>query len=122
MPSAVEWVAGLSPRPKEFGLGGKRELLTALGDPQAAYPAIHVVGTNGKTTTTRMAEALLQGDGVRVGAYTSPHVTSWAERIRVGGGEADVENALARVRPQAERVGAAQFRGLPAAALREFAG
>lgn len=104
MPSAVEWLEGLSPWPEEFGLGRMRELLTALGDPQAAYPAIHVVGTNGKTTTTRMAEALLQGDGVHAGAYTSPHVTSWTERIRVGGAEAEVERALERVRPDRKSV------------------
>ena len=121
MPSAVEWLEGLSPWPEEFGLGRMRELLEALGDPQAAYPAIHVVGTNGKTTTTRMAEALLQGAGVRTGAYTSPHVTGWAERIRVDGAEVDVERALARVRPQAEELGATQFEALTAAALAEFA-
>ena len=121
MPSAVEWLEGLSPWPEEFGLGRMRELLGALGDPQAAYPAIHVVGTNGKTTTTRMAEALLQGDGVRTGAYTSPHVTGWAERIRLDGAEVDVERALARVRPQAEELGATQFEALTAAALAEFA-
>lgn len=121
MPSAVRWLEGLSPWPEEFGLARMRELLAALGDPQADYPAIHVVGTNGKTTTTRMAEALLQGDGVRAGAYTSPHVTGWAERIRVDGAEADVERALARVRPHAERLLATQFEALTAAALAEFA-
>ena len=121
MTGQIAWLEGLSPWPEEFGLGRMRELLTTLGDPQAAYPAIHVVGTNGKSTTTRMAEALLHGDGVHVGAYTSPHVTSWAERIRVGDGEVDVENALARVRLEAERVGATQFETLTAAALAEFA-
>jgi dihydrofolate synthase/folylpolyglutamate synthase len=121
MPSAVSWLESLSPWPEEFGLGRMRQLLRALGDPQRDFPAIHVVGTNGKTTTTRMAEALLEGDGVRTGAYTSPHVTGWAERIRVGGGEAEVERVLARVRPQAERLGATQFEALTAAALAEFA-
>jgi len=121
MPSAVSWLESLSPWPEEFGLGRMRELLKALGDPQRDFPAIHVVGTNGKTTTTRMAEALLQGGGVRTGAYTSPHVTGWAERIRAGGAEADVERALARVRPEAERLRATQFETLTAAALAEFA-
>ena len=69
-----------------------------LGDPQRGFRAIHVVGTNGKTTTARSAEALLLAEGLRAGAYTSPHVVSWAERIRVGGEEADLEAALARVR------------------------
>ena len=51
--SATEWVASLSPWPAEgFGLERMRALLAELGDPQLAYPAVHVVGTNGKSTTT----------------------------------------------------------------------
>jgi dihydrofolate synthase/folylpolyglutamate synthase len=121
MPSAVEWLAGLDPWPEEFGLERMERLLAALGNPQRSYPAVHVVGTNGKTTTTRMAEALLLGDGLRAGAYTSPHVTGWAERIRVGGEEIDLERALARVRPEAERVEATQFEAVTAAAFASFA-
>ena len=84
MPSQAEhtaWLASLSPWPKEFGLGRMRTLLAALGDPQLAYPAIHVVGTNGKSTATRTIEALLLAEGLSVGATVSPHVRSWAERI-----------------------------------------
>src|SRR5205814_9136402 len=92
-----------------------------LGDPQRAYEAVHVVGTNGKSTTARMVEALLAGEGLHVGAYLSPHVRSWSERIRVGGAEADFERAVARVRADAEAVGATQFEALTAAALAEFA-
>lgn len=122
MPSAAEaWLESLSPWPEEFGLGRMRELLAALENPQLAYPAIHVVGTNGKTTTTRLAEALLAGEGLRVGAYTSPHVTGWAERIRIGGENADLVSALAGVRPAAEELGATQFEVLTAAALVAFA-
>jgi dihydrofolate synthase / folylpolyglutamate synthase len=117
----VAWLESLSPWPEEFGLGRMRELLARLGEPQRGLRAIHVVGTNGKTTTVRAAEALLDGAGLVVGAYTSPHVVSWAERIRVGGEEADVGAALARVRPAAEAVGATQFEVLTAAALAEFA-
>ena len=115
------WLESLSPWPEEFGLGRMRELLTRLGNPQLGLRAIHVVGTNGKTTTTRMAEALLASEGLRVGAYTSPHVVSWSERIRVGGEEVDLEAALGRVRAEAEAVGATQFEALTAAALAEFA-
>jgi dihydrofolate synthase/folylpolyglutamate synthase len=115
------WLESLSPWPEEFGLGRMRELLRELGEPQRAFQAIHVVGSNGKTTTTRLAESLLLGDGVAVGAYTSPHVLGWAERIRVRGEEADLEAALARVRSAAERIGATQFEVLTAAALTEFA-
>jgi dihydrofolate synthase / folylpolyglutamate synthase len=119
--SHLPWLESLSPWPEEFGLGRMRKLLAALGDPQHAYPAIHVVGTNGKTTTTRLAEALLAAEGVRVGAYTSPHVTGWAERIRIGGEEGDLEGAVARVRPAAEKLDATQFEALTAAALAVFA-
>jgi dihydrofolate synthase/folylpolyglutamate synthase len=122
MPSAAEtWLEELSPWPEEFGLGRMRALLAALGDPQRAYRAIHVVGTNGKTTTARLAEAILEAEGLRVGTYTSPHVTGWAERIRIGAKEVDLEPALERVRPDAERVQATQFEVLTAAALAEFA-
>jgi dihydrofolate synthase / folylpolyglutamate synthase len=119
MPSAVEWVESLSPWPEEFGLGRIRALLTALGEPQRAYPSIHVVGTNGKSTATRTIEELLRAEGLRVGAYLSPHVISWAERIRVDGEEADFQHALDRVRPHA--AGATQFEVLTAAAFAEFA-
>src|SRR5215216_5420722 len=91
MPSAVSWLEGLNPWPEEFGVGRMQELLAELDNPQLAYPSIHVVGTNGKTTTTRRAEALLSGADVAVGAYTSPHVGGWSERIRVRGVEADLE-------------------------------
>ena len=81
---------------------------------------MHVVGTNGKSTTTRKVEELLRGGGLRVGAYLSPHVRSWAERIRVDGAEADLEEALAEVRPAAERLEATQFEALTAAAFVAF--
>jgi dihydrofolate synthase/folylpolyglutamate synthase len=121
MPSEVEWLESLTPWPEEFGLARMRKLLTVLGDPQRAYPAIHVVGSNGKTTTTRLAEALLAGEGLAVGAYTSPHVLGWPERIRVRGAEAEFDAALERVRAAAGDVGATQFEVLTAAALTEFA-
>jgi dihydrofolate synthase/folylpolyglutamate synthase len=120
--SAVEWVASLSPWPEDgFGLERMWRLLRALGDPQAAYPAIHVVGTNGKSTATVTIEALLLAQGLSVGSTISPHVRGWAERIRVDGEEADFETAIARVRPAAQRYGATQFETITAAALAEFA-
>lgn len=96
-----------------------RALLAELGDPQLAYPAVHVVGTNGKSTATRTIAALLRAEGLHVGAYTSPHVAGWYERL-----DADpdtFERAVARVRPAAEALGATQFETLTAAALGEFA-
>jgi dihydrofolate synthase/folylpolyglutamate synthase len=114
----VRWLESLSPWPAEFGLGRMRELLAALSEPQQAFDAIHVVGTNGKTTTTLQCAALLRSEGLRVGAYVSPHVLGWAERIQVDGEPADLERALARVRAQA--AGATQFEVLTAAAFAEF--
>jgi dihydrofolate synthase/folylpolyglutamate synthase len=117
----VAWLESLSPWPAEgLGLDRMRALLRELGEPQLAYPAVHVVGTNGKSTTVRRAEALLADSGLDVGAYVSPHVRSWSERIRVGGEEANLPRALERVRKPAERVGATQFETLTAAALAEF--
>jgi dihydrofolate synthase / folylpolyglutamate synthase len=119
--SNVGWLESLSPWPEEFGVGRMRELLRRLGSPERSFEAIHVVGTNGKTTTARSAEALLLAEGVRTGVYTSPHVLTWGERIRVDGEEADVESALGRVRAEAEAVGATQFEALTAAAFAELA-
>jgi dihydrofolate synthase/folylpolyglutamate synthase len=120
--TAVEWLDAMSPWPRDgFGLGRMRELLEALGDPQDAYPAIHVVGTNGKSTATITIEQLLLADGLSTGATISPHVAGWNERIRLNGQEADFEAAVARVRPAAEELEATQFEAVTAAALAAFA-
>jgi dihydrofolate synthase / folylpolyglutamate synthase len=121
MPSQTEWIASLSPWPKEFGLGRIQRLLEALGNPQRSFDSIHVVGSNGKSTATRTIAELSRAAGRRAGAYTSPHVSGWAERIWVDGAEADFEQALARVRKEAESLGATQFEALTAAAFAEFA-
>ena len=62
-----------------------RMLVDLLGDPQHSYPVIHVAGTNGKTTTARIIDALLRGFGLRVGRFTSPDLVSVTERISVDG-------------------------------------
>jgi dihydrofolate synthase / folylpolyglutamate synthase len=62
-----------------------RELTKLLGDPQRSYPVIHITGTNGKTSTSRMAETLLRARGLRTGLFTSPHLVSMRERICVDG-------------------------------------
>ncbi|MFF3976715.1 bifunctional folylpolyglutamate synthase/dihydrofolate synthase [Streptomyces sp. NPDC001828] len=60
-------------------------LMDVLGEPQRAYPTIHITGTNGKTSTARMIEALLGAFELRTGRYTSPHVQSITERISLDG-------------------------------------
>ena len=118
----VAWLAGLSPWPEDgFGLDRMNALLALLGDPQRTYPAVHVVGTNGKSTATVTIEQLLLADGLAVGATVSPHVRSWDERVRIGGRPVDLDAALARIRPAAEDVAATQFETITAAALAAFA-
>jgi dihydrofolate synthase/folylpolyglutamate synthase len=68
-----------------FDLSRIEALLDLLGSPQRAYPAIHLTGTNGKTSTARIAESLLRAHGLRTGAYTSPHLDTVRERIMVDG-------------------------------------
>jgi dihydrofolate synthase/folylpolyglutamate synthase len=119
--SQAAWLDAQTPWPKKFGLWRMRTLLAALGDPQLAYPAVHVVGTNGKSTATLTIEALLRGEGLSVGSTISPHIRSWAERIRVDGEPADFEAAVARVRPEAEAQETTQFETVCAAAFAEFA-
>jgi len=62
-----------------------RLLTELLGDPQSAYPAVHLAGTNGKTSTARMVDSLLRAFGLRTGRYTSPHLQQVTERIVLDG-------------------------------------
>jgi dihydrofolate synthase / folylpolyglutamate synthase len=116
---STRWVESLSPWPEEFGLGRMHALLDELGHPERAYPSIHVVGSNGKSTATRTIAALLRAEGLRVGAYTSPHVSGWEERLDTDAETFDA--AVNGVRPAAEHAGATQFEVLTAAALALFA-
>lgn len=115
-----------------FGLDRMRRMMTVLGSPERSFDTIHVVGTNGKTSTTRMIAAILQRHGLRTGSYLSPHLVSYAERVRIDG--ADVEThafagAIARAAWAAERVNrtlaeddhVTQFELLTAAAFWELA-
>ena len=76
-------------------------LCSLLGMPQHRFVSIHVVGTNGKTSVTRMTAALLEAAGARTGAYTSPHISDWRERIQIGGAPIS-EEALNRALERAE--------------------
>nr|WP_275436761.1 folylpolyglutamate synthase/dihydrofolate synthase family protein [Helcobacillus sp. ACRRO] len=91
----------------EPGLERIRRVMELMGDPQNSYRSIHIAGTNGKTTTARVAEAILMGAGLRVGRITSPHLHSPAERIAIDGdpiSEADFVQAFEDVMPFVERV------------------
>jgi dihydrofolate synthase/folylpolyglutamate synthase len=120
--SHAAWLDSLSPWPRGgFGVERMRALMAELGGPQDTYAAIHVVGTNGKSTAAVTIEQFLLADGVSVGTTLSPHVASWRERIRLDGAEADFEAAVEHVRAAAERLEATQFEIVTAAALAAFA-
>ncbi len=69
----------------EYTLDRVIEVCDLLGNPQRAYRVVHVAGTNGKTSTSRMIERLLREHGLRTGRFTSPHLTSVTERIAIDG-------------------------------------
>jgi dihydrofolate synthase/folylpolyglutamate synthase len=78
-----EYLLGLELFGMRFGLDRMHKLMTVLGLPQRRYASIHVVGTNGKSSTTRMTAAILERHGVVTGIYTSPHLRGFPERIEV---------------------------------------
>ena len=83
----------IGPKALKPGLGNTLRLCEALGNPQHRFKSIHVAGTNGKGSTSHMLAAVYQSAGYRVGLYTSPHLKSFTERIRLNGqpiAEADV--------------------------------
>jgi dihydrofolate synthase/folylpolyglutamate synthase len=93
-----------APEPR---LAPTRRALELLGDPQRRFPFIHITGTNGKTSTSRMAAELLRQHGLRVGLFTSPHLTRFAERISLDGepaSDATLGAAWRRVEPALRRV------------------
>jgi len=96
-----------------FGLDRMRRLTTALGSPQERFGSVHVVGTNGKSSTARMTAAILEAHGLRAGTYLSPHLTSFAERVRVGDRDAEPEQFAAAVQ-RAAHAAAKVDRGLRA--------
>lgn len=107
-----------------LGLDRMRALAGLLGDPQSGYRSVLVGGTNGKGTTAAVLAAALGLAGHKVGLTTSPHLQRVEERVAVGGrtvGEAALVDALARIRPHAERLEATFFEVVTAAALLVFA-
>jgi dihydrofolate synthase / folylpolyglutamate synthase len=86
-PDSVEYLYALGNEIKsvKFGLENIIEVLRALGDPQDAFPTVHVAGTNGKGSTCAMIEAAARTAGKRTGLYTSPHLVEPTERIVIDG-------------------------------------
>jgi dihydrofolate synthase/folylpolyglutamate synthase len=129
---AERWLLSLELFGMRFGLDRMRKLMAALGRPNEAFRSIHLVGTNGKSSTARMIAALLTVHGVRTGAYLSPHLVSFAERVRVAGTDITPEQfaaAAGRARAATELVDrdlaaddrVTQFEALTAAAYAQLA-
>ncbi|HYZ27508.1 MAG TPA: cyanophycin synthetase [Thermoleophilaceae bacterium] len=115
-----------------FGLDRMHKLMTVLGMPQRRFASIHVVGTNGKSSTTRMTAAILERHGLRTGIYISPHLRRFPERIEVRGeqlSDAAFADAVERAAHAAEMVNrtlpagdeVTQFEALTAAAFHALA-
>lgn len=85
----LTWQETLHPSAIELGLERLGLVLGRLGLAQAPFPVVTVAGTNGKGSSVAMLEAMLRAGGYRVGAYTSPHLLRYNERIRIDGREAD---------------------------------
>jgi dihydrofolate synthase / folylpolyglutamate synthase len=131
-PEAEQYLRSLELFGMRFGLDRMRRLMTALRHPERQFQSIHVVGTNGKSSTTRMIAAILAHHGLRTGAYLSPHLVSFGERIRIDNVDlppAEFGAAVGRAAHAAELVDRSlepddrvtQFEVLTAAAYSELA-
>ncbi len=116
-------------RSARLSLAPIEALCARLGDPQRSLRVLHIAGSKGKGSTVLLAEALLRGLGLRVGAFTSPHLVRWTERFRIGGEDvagAKLAAAVERIRPHVDALrGTAEepsfFDATTAAALLLFA-
>lgn len=105
----IAWLDGLTRRGVKPGLENTEELLRRVGDPREGMRYIHVAGTDGKGSVCAMTESILRASGLRVGAFTSPHIMRVNECIRVDGEEIpdrDLVHLIGMVRPHAEAMAA----------------
>ena len=93
----LEALWGLERRREKPSLDGTRAMLAALGDPQSAFRAVHVAGTNGKGSVCALVERVLRSAGVRTGLFTSPHLVDFRERFRISGRWPDERELSARL-------------------------
>ena len=120
---AEDYLLGLELFGMKFGLERMHKLMTALGLPQRRFASIHVVGSNGKSSTVRFIAAILERHGLRTGSYTSPHLALLPRADR-GGGGAGVRGALRGGRWSARSAlvdDVTQFEAMTAAAYHELA-
>lgn len=115
-PAAVEYLNSLTDFERlgfhrhfaeAVNLDAARELMLRLGDPHQRVPAVHIAGTKGKGSTAALVEAMLRAAGYRTGLFTSPHLVSMRERIRVNAvpiGEDEMARQIDRVQPVIEQM------------------
>jgi dihydrofolate synthase/folylpolyglutamate synthase len=107
-----------------YDLRRMANLLERLGHPERGFASVHVAGTKGKGSTAHFAEAIFRAHGLRTGLYTSPHLVSLLERIRLDGdpvAESLFVRTLNRMRPALDRLRPTFFEIMTAAAFRIFA-
>jgi len=91
---AVKYLYSLQKHGIKLGLENTIKLLSLLGNPQSSFKSVHVAGTNGKGSTSAMIASVLKTAGFRVGLFTSPHMVSFTERIRVNNVEIEEKEVV----------------------------
>jgi dihydrofolate synthase/folylpolyglutamate synthase len=114
------YLDSLEPVGWKLGLERMHKLSTALGMPQHRFASIHVVGTNGKSSVTRMIAALLEAHGMRTGACVSPHAERWSERVLIGGEKVDEAAFAAAVERTAQAAATVERSLEPGEAVTQF--
>jgi dihydrofolate synthase/folylpolyglutamate synthase len=121
---SLEFLYGLQRFGIKLGLENTRMLLERAGTPQQHFLCVHVAGTNGKGSTAAFLAAILQEAGLRVGLYTSPHLQSFCERIRINGtalSEEEIATLTNRLRPLCTEIPVTFFEFTTVMALCAFA-
>lgn len=91
----IQYLFSLQKYGIKFGLDNINRLMSALGDPHKSFLSVHVAGTNGKGSTSAIIASVLKSAGFRVGLFTSPHLISFTERIRINGAEITESDVVA---------------------------
>jgi dihydrofolate synthase/folylpolyglutamate synthase len=106
-PRTIEYLYGLQKLGMKFGLDNIVKLMSFFDGPQNSFRSVHVAGTNGKGSTSAMVESILRTAGIRTGLFSSPHLVSFTERIRINGEEITEKDIIAlaeEVRTAAEKI------------------
>ena len=123
-PDATRYLFSLQGRGMKFGLRNISSLLHFAGNPQKQFPSVHIAGTNGKGSSSSFFASIAMEAGYKTGLYTSPHLVSFSERIRVNGHPIPDDRLSRYVRyfkPAIDRVGATFFEATTCIAFQYFA-